>query len=257
MDSRLDVLGTWSVAVLGATLCVLAALITLDGSQSDLAWLEAIGRAAQVGVPIAVGLYAHHLPPFRRFGTLLIVVGFGWFFATLAGSANEVVYSVGRISGWMVEVGLVYVMLAFPSGRLSSRVDRQLVGAMALILATLYLPSALLTDGYPVPTPWTTCNEGCPANAFQVASSEPAVIEDIVRPVREVLTVVLFGAATLRLALRLRGASRLTRRTLWPVVAVACARLVTFALAIALRRADHRDADARAGARRAAGRRRR
>jgi signal transduction histidine kinase len=237
MDSRLDVLGTWSVAVLGATLCVLAALITLDGSQSDFAWLEAIGRAAQVGVPIAVGLYAHHLPPFRRFGTLLIIVGFGWFFASLAGSADEVVYSVGRISGWLVEVGLVYVMLAFPAGRLSSRVDRLLVGAVVVTVVAFYLPTALLTDGYPVPSPWTTCSEDCPANAFQVVSPEPAWVEDVVRPVREVLTVALFGAATLRLGLRLPGASRLTRRTLWPVVAVACARFGTFALTIALRRA--------------------
>ena len=39
-----------------------------------------------VGVPIAVGVFALHRPPFERFGALLIIAGLGWFLTTLANS---------------------------------------------------------------------------------------------------------------------------------------------------------------------------
>ena len=51
-----------------------------------------------------------------------------------------------------------------------------------------------------------------------VTGSEPAFVEDVVRPLREVLTVALFAAVAVRLAQRIRGATQLTRRTLAPVL---------------------------------------
>ena len=132
----------------------------------------------------------------------------------------------------------MYVILAFPTGRLPARVDRVLVGAAALVVACLYLPTALLVDSYPVPTPWTDCGEACPGNAFMVVGSEPAFVEDVVRPLREILIVGLFAAATARIAWRMRGASSLTRRALGPVLVVALVRLVAFALTQAGRRID-------------------
>ena len=47
--------------------------------------------------------------------------------ATLSGSPDEVVYSVGRVGGWFAELAIVYVVLAFPTGRLTDRADRVLV----------------------------------------------------------------------------------------------------------------------------------
>jgi hypothetical protein len=69
-----------------------------------------------------------------------------------------------------------------------------------------------------------------------VTATEPALIEDVIRPVRELLVVLIFLAATARVALRLRRASRLMRRTLRPVLGAATVRLAGFAGLVSLRR---------------------
>ena len=51
------------------------------------------------------------------------------------------------------------------------------------------------------------------------------MVDSLVRPLREVLTVVLFMAVTLRLTQRIRGASPPMRRTLTPLLVVAVIRL--------------------------------
>jgi signal transduction histidine kinase len=64
------------------------------------------------------------------------------------------------------------------------------------------------------------------------------VIEDVVRPLRDVLVITLFVAVTVRLAQRIRGATALTRRTLAPVLGVACFRCAAFAALVLGRRVD-------------------
>jgi signal transduction histidine kinase len=233
---RLVMLGSLAILLAGLAATAVAAALTASGPSSELVELEAIARALTVGAPIAVGLYARRHTATARFGNLLIVVGFGWFMATLSQSDDAWIYSLGRVSGWVVEVALMYVILAFPTGRLPARVDRALVGAAALVVLVLFLPTALLVETYPVPTPWADCSDGCPANAFMLVDAEPAFVDDVVRPLRELLIVGLFAAVTVRVAWRMRSASSLTRRALGPVLAVAIFRLGAFALTQAGRR---------------------
>jgi hypothetical protein len=68
-----------------------------------------------------------------------------------AESSDEVLHTVGRTAGWLVEVLLVYQILSRPAGRLSGRTDRTLVGAMAAAVATMYLPRLLLAGSFEVP----------------------------------------------------------------------------------------------------------
>ena len=217
-------------------MCVVAAVVTTRGSGSQYDWLEGLARAVMVGAPVAVGLYARRRQPFERFGTMLIALGVAWFVATFAGSRDEVLYSVGRIAGWFVEAALVYVVLAFPTGRLPGRPDRFLAGAAAVIVVVLYLPTALLADAYPIPGPPTSCHTGCPDNAFMIVSEQPAFVDDIVRPLREFLTAALFTAVTVRLGMRIHRATPLVRRTLAPVLAVAILRLAILAVGTVGRR---------------------
>ncbi len=233
-DARLR-LELTAAGAAGVVLCAISVEVTLSGLTTTNAGFAAVARALMVGVPIAVGLYAWHRRPRERFGPLLLAVGFGWFLTTLAESGNEVVYSVGRVAGWLVEVGLVYLILAFPSGRLTQRVDRALALAAALLVALLYLPTALIADGYPVPSPYTGCEGACPNNAFFVLGSEPAFVDSVLRPLREVLTVLVFLAVTARLAQRFRSSSHLMKRTLEPVLTIAAARCVVLAVAIFVR----------------------
>jgi signal transduction histidine kinase len=223
-------------AVAGLALTIVAAVITADSVGGEGAALAGFARASMVAAPLAVGLYAWHRRPRDPFGRLLVTAGFGWFLTTLAESDDELLYSIGRVAGWIVEVGLVWLILAFPSGKLSARNDRWLVWAAAGIVIWLYLPTALMADTYPVPSPYTSCDGGCPANAFAVTDSEPAWLDSAMVPFREALTVLLFLGVTARLAQRVRAATRLMRLTLTPVLAVAGARVFVLAVAIATRR---------------------
>ena len=237
-DSRLADEAHLKLAAAGAVGVVVtagAAALGASGEPGDHAALVAMGRALMVAVPIAAGLYAHFRRPDERFGLLLVAAGFGWFLTTLSESSDDVLYSIGRVAGWVVEVGLVYLILAFPSGRLTSRVDRMLVGAGVMLLATLYLPTVLLTDGYPAPSPYSSCDAGCPSNAFQVLGSEPAFVDSIVVPLRQALTILLFAAVSALLAQRVHRASPLLRRTLSLVLIVASARLAVLIAAIVVR----------------------
>jgi signal transduction histidine kinase len=215
----------------GLVCTVVAAAIAATSDLPTNPTAAAIARALMVAVPIAVGLYAWHRRPDERFGLLLVAAGFGWFLTTLAESGDSVVYSVGRVSAWFVELGLVWLILSFPSGRLTDRVDRMLVQATAALVAVLYLPTAVLSDDYPVPAPYTSCGSDCPENAFFVFGSQPGVVDALV-PARELLTMIIFVAVTLRVWRRVSDATPLMRQTLTPVLFVAGARLLLVAVGV-------------------------
>jgi signal transduction histidine kinase len=227
-----------SVAVGAAAIamCAITGVLTASGPQPGSMALEAVVRMLTFAIPIAVGLFAMHRPPFERFGGLLVLAGGVWFLTTLAGAADPVLYSIGRLAHWTFEPLLIFLLLAFPTGRLEHRFDRGLVWAAVLLVAILYLPTALLVERYPVPVPVASCDAECPANAFMVAGSEPGVVEDLVRPLRELLTIALFAVVAGRVAQRLYGASRLARRAIAPVLVVAGLRFAAFGLALVTRR---------------------
>jgi signal transduction histidine kinase len=231
----------WPVSIAAGAaaigLCAITAAITVSGSESNFAWLEAALRAVTVGAPIAVGLYARRHAPFERFGTLLIAAGFAWFLTTLSGSSDELIYSIGRVSGWLADGVLVYVVLAFPTGRLA-RPDRILVVAIAVVIGLLFVPTALLVESYPTPSVYMSCDTDCPGNAFMLLSTAPAFVEDVIRPLREVLAVGIFAAATLRLIWRMEHATHLMRRLLAPVAVVAIVRLVALVVGFTARAID-------------------
>jgi signal transduction histidine kinase len=223
-------------AVAGAAACVVTAIVTASTTGRH-AGVEVTARVVIVGVPIVVGLLAWRRRPSARFGRNLTIVSFGWFLSFLSASSDPWLYSTGRVFGWIVEVGIAYLILSFPAGRLRDRFDRALVAAAAALAAALYLPTALLSDGYPAPSPWTSCVHNCPANAFQVTGAEPAFIEAWERPLRELATVLVFSVIAVRVAARVARARPLLRRTIAPVLVVATARLAVFVVLLVGRRA--------------------
>jgi hypothetical protein len=195
----------------GLGLCAIIAWVTATGTASGDVPLEVTARVLMIALPIAVGLFAWSQSASARFGRNLTLTGFVYFLAMLSSSADEVVYSAGRVAGWVAEIWITYLVLSFPSGRLPTRHDRAIVVLGVLLVGFLFLPTALLADDYPTPSQWQSCVSGCPGNAFQVTGSEPAYIEAWLRPLRELFTVTLFLAATVSLALRMRSASPLVR----------------------------------------------
>ena len=105
-------------------------------------------------------------------------------------------------------------------------------------MALLYLPTALLDDGYPAPAPYTSCNSDCPENAFFLFGSEPGVVDGFFVPVRDLLTLLIFLAVTFRIWQRVSTASPLMRRILTAVLYVAGARVLLMAIGVGARWAD-------------------
>ena len=220
-----------------AAVAAVSVLVPASSASSTTVGLETAARAVAVGIPVAVGLVAWRRPPFERFGRLMVAMGAAVLAVTLSVSDDAVLYSTGRVLHWGVEAGLVYLLLAFPSGRLAQGVDRALATAAALLVALLFLPTALLVETYPTPAPWVSCGSDCPRNAFMAVADEPRFVEQLVSPARVLLAIGLFIAITARLAERVRGASKLGRRTLTPVLAVAMAWALVFGVTLGVRQA--------------------
>src|SRR5205807_5452491 len=108
-----------------------------------------------------------------RFARALIAAGLLWSASALAASGEPALYSVGRVCQWLVDLAIIYLLLTYPSGRLTDRTDRVLLTCGALLVGLLYLPTALVVQHFPSPSPWSACTSGCPANALALGSSAP------------------------------------------------------------------------------------
>jgi signal transduction histidine kinase len=225
------------VAVTAVALSSLVAVLVLTASGSvDRPLGRAVVHALMIGAPVATGLYAArsgHL----RFGRLLMVVGFIWSLTILAEASSSLAYSTGRVVAWTIFPPLIYLMLAFPAGRLTVRRDRLLFAGVVAVVVVLFIGSALLVDAYPVSSPWASCDAACPANAFQVVGSEPAWVAGVLAPARDVLACLLLIGVTAVVAMRLKPSSITGRVTTAPVLAVSIAATLVLIAFIAVRRA--------------------
>ena len=131
------------------------------------------------------------------------------------------------MSGWLIFPVLIYLILAYPDGRPAPGIDRRLFAGVTALIAVLFVGSALFVESYPAQTPWASCDADCPANAFFVLDAEPAFMDAVVTPVRELLGIVLLLAVAASRIARYRAASPLQRRIIGPTVFVSAVSLAT------------------------------
>jgi signal transduction histidine kinase len=237
--------GPRTAAGIGVTLVVAACLLTVcsvvfdivDSPRGDRA-LSITAQALCVALPVGLGLFRLARRRDDRFAILLIVTGLAWSVMTFGMSSDSTLYSIGRTGAWVLEAMIVYLLLAFPDGRLHSRAERRLFGAALVLVGALYLPSALLGQ-FPAPAPSATCVAHCPPNALLLTHGAESFINDIVRPIRELLSLVLFAGVAWILVRRARTGPPLIRRVLAPVAVVAVFRALALGTYDALRSAGH------------------
>jgi signal transduction histidine kinase len=220
------------IAGAGAVACI-AISTTAALEAPTRPGLVALARGAIVVVPLAVGLHAWYTGLNERFGALLAAAG-GWAsVTTLAESSDELLYTVGRAAGWGMELLLVYLFLAFPSGRLRDRRDRMLVAAMGVAVLALFAPRLLLAEHFEVPSPYTSCTRDCPANALLLL--EPAAVETVLQPLGVLAILLVMIGVIGRLQRRMGAATPLAKRLYGPVTMVAIVRAGVLASAISAR----------------------
>ncbi|MEK6440626.1 sensor histidine kinase [Pseudonocardia sp. T1-2H] len=228
-----EVIGPTALGAAGLALSASSAWIALANHGAPNAAPAALVDSVTVAILVGVGLFAWERDPASRFGVMLVAAGFGSFLASLSASGVPLLYSVGRVSFWILQPLLIYLFLAYPSGRLATRPERAVVAIAAATVVVLYLPTATLVHDYPLLPAY--CSEACPRNVFQVVGAEPDVVGSLVIPGRELITIGIYVATAFLLLDRLR-ATRLMRHSLTPVLAAVILHSLALAAGIVARR---------------------
>jgi|SoiMetStandDraft_2_1073263.scaffolds.fasta_scaffold00115_8 signal transduction histidine kinase len=121
----------WALGLAG---CVAAASSFAYALESDVV-------SGQLGEPFVVaflvnwntaayvlcGLLAWSRRPESRFGLLLVAAGFANFLSTLSWTTSSVLYTFGQALDFLPPILFLHVFLAFPTGRLETRLERGIV----------------------------------------------------------------------------------------------------------------------------------
>jgi signal transduction histidine kinase len=170
-----------------------------------------------VGISLlGCGLASWRTRPDNRLGLVMVLTGFAWFAAQLSEASAPWLYTIGAAVQYVFVIGLIYLLLSFPSGRLPGKIDRRLMAAVfvlfgMLLLAMLYGNKA----GLRCP--------GCPTNLLQLVHDNHTAqgwlnLERLVGSVVVTTTIVVLVRRWLR-------ASAAERRAVAPVLVAGCAML--------------------------------
>ena len=174
---------------------------------------------------VGAGVVALRRQPYARFGLLLAAVGLSALLGALHDANAPLPYTAGVLASNLVFALLVHALLAFPKGRLSSRVDRAIVvAAYANVLALQAL--AVVFD------PLTRWASDHPDNLALIESH--ASLATALEELEAALAVGLALAVVARLTRRARAATPVARRQLLPVLFVGKVSLLIFAAGLAL-----------------------
>jgi len=206
----------WALGLGGATVSIAAVAIAWIGAPADAAFGRGLLELLIVGVPIAAGLYAFGSRATVKFGVALYAIGFAWTFTALAEASSSFLYTIGRLATWLIFPSVVYLLLAFPRGRVAAGLDRFLmIGVVVLDLGSFYVTAPLVTV-YPQHTLWATCTNACPANAIALVGEPLEFLPHLIL-VREWLVMLLWVGLFTSMIRRWHRASPFLRQAKTPV----------------------------------------
>jgi signal transduction histidine kinase len=125
----------------GAGVC---AIVLASDHQEAQAAFAIFGPAVGWGF-IGTGLYAWRREPSNRTGMLMVLLGFAWFLSTLEASDVPLVYTLSITVGGLWGSLFLHLGISFPTGRVTTRLDRWIVRAGYVIFPFAFAPGLLFT----------------------------------------------------------------------------------------------------------------
>ena len=199
---------------LTALACAAAAVVLVVRSDHEDSPLLTGLIAPSVGIAfVTAGLVAWLRRPRNRTGALLTMVGFTWYLGALTLADDSIPFTAGLLLNNLVFGFFAWLVLAFPTGELGSRLNRLVAGA-TFLLATVGQAGYLL-----VYDPRESACPACPPNRLLATHNDS--LETAVRLAIDVTAVAVAFAFVTILARRWHRAAPATRRMLTPVYATA------------------------------------
>jgi signal transduction histidine kinase len=215
---RLSRGGAWAIAALSAAigLALVPLLATSDFLPDKGLWISL--DLVMGGGFTAVGLFAWYRRPDNPIGALMVATAFAWYFVIAGNTEPALLWTAGQVFSNLFVATSIHLLLAFPSGRLETTVDRVLVGVSYASTTILWLPLVFATDPAGLGCP------DCPENLLHFIDS-PGFMNAWIDGLG-VLGITLMLGVLARLFQRWRGASAPLRRAITPVFIVGGALLL-------------------------------
>lgn len=175
---------------------------------------------------VAAGLVGWRLRPENRIGPAMVVTGFLRFGAALEASQDPLMFAIGHSLEVTYLAGVIFVVLAFPSGRLESRLHRWLFALT--IFAVGPLDMGRLVFGAHDPTACV----GCPTRIMLEVVDSPGVARSLELALFGVGAFVAASSVAVLLQ-RWRGASPRLRFAIAPVLWAGTAAFIAVFLMVA------------------------
>ncbi len=199
---------------------------TRDHSEARL--IEALLAAVGIVLVWVAALAVRLRDPKRPLNRLMFALAIIYALQVFVTSSNPWLYTLGRAVRPLTEGMLIWVMLAFPTGRLPTWSARAVVAVVIVMVPALWLLGMSTASAIPMGGRFVTCTANCPENILFMAD-HPQLSDAAYTLVRIIGIIAEFCAAFVLLA-RLGRATPLMRHTLAPVLLASVARTLSVAV---------------------------
>ncbi len=213
----------WLVGIAGVALGIGVAFLLGTHHYGDEAG-GLIAAALLVGWSfLGTGLYAWASRPHNRIGKLMVAVGFAWLVVMAGNTDIPLIFTLASLAAAVPYALLVHLLLAYPSGRLRTTIERRVV-ALAYLDVTL---GVLLYQVFDANLP---DEPHAPPNLLLITDQHTA--SDAILAVVTLSGVALVLVAGALLVQRWRTSPRPQRRAMAPVLWTGALLLATLALSL-------------------------
>jgi signal transduction histidine kinase len=216
----------WALAGAGFVLGLAAAALILTNDELEVRGAWAAGWLVVGWGFVGVGLFAWRRRPDNRVGMLMAATGFSFLFAGVGLSDLPLPYTIGQILGALYFAVAVHLLLAFPTGRLQSTLERRLVLGGYLLTTVAVIPLWFFAD------PAELDCDHCAENLLLIEPNEALVTT--MTAILNLFGAALVAAVLVILVRRWREATPGQRRFLVPVYAAGVAVTILLFSAVLL-----------------------